>query len=85
MIHKVGFSIFFEGLYSVNMIDSLFTEGHQNVKIFIEMTSIPRRTIYDNLKKFKQQRDLERKLEAVDSNSTQMFEYVYYVWSIIKI
>jgi len=39
----------------------LFERGHENVKFLLEMTGVPRRIIYDNLKKFKLQGNLTRK------------------------
>ena len=39
--------------YSAETLQYLFEKGHANVKFLLEMARIPRRTIYDNLKKFK--------------------------------
>ena len=46
---------------STETLQYLFEKGHENVKFFLEMTGIPRRTICDNLKKFKRQGNLTRK------------------------
>jgi len=46
---------------STEALQYLFEKGHENVKFLLEMTRIPRRTIYDNLKKFKLQGNLTRK------------------------
>jgi len=42
----------------------LFEKGHENVKFLLEITGIPRRTIYNNLKKCKLQGNLTRKEES---------------------
>ena len=46
---------------SAETLQYLIENGHENVKFLFEMTGIPRRTIYDNLKIFKLQGNLTRK------------------------
>ena len=46
---------------STETFQYLFEKGYENVKFLLEMTGIHRRTIYDNLKKFKLQSNLTRK------------------------
>ena len=46
---------------STEKLRYLFEKGHENVKFLLEMTGIPRKRIYDDLKKFKLQGNLTRK------------------------
>jgi len=58
---------------STETLQYLFKKGNENVKFLLGMIEIPRRTIYDNLKKFKLQDNLTSKKEVVaESNSIQM-------------
>jgi len=43
------------------ILQYLFEKRHENVKFLLEMTGIPRRTMYNNLKKFKLQDNLTKK------------------------
>jgi len=46
---------------STETLQYLFEKVHENFKFLLDMTGIPRRTIYDNLKKFKLKGNLIRK------------------------
>ena len=54
----------------------LFEKGHENIKFLLEITGMPRRTLYDNLKKFKLQGNITRK----EGNSIQMTAEDYHFW-----
>ena len=66
---------------STETLQYQFEKGHENVKFLLEMTGIPRRTIYNNLKKLRLQGNLTRKEEVVEEpNSIQITAEDYYFW-----